>query len=180
MNVNTVSEDVPSKEAAEGAAWNRLVLEYEQDEKLRNPLPPVGGPVVRDRQEYVPKGVETYLKNRFGPDVDIGIGSRFGKPDGSGYSYDVYLREKGAQVHLAEMSAARLTIDMLPPGYSGSLTDAFQEVQQRNRFLTKQSRPEQLERTLWVMRESPRAQHMHVAQMRFSELLKFESLPRVK
>jgi hypothetical protein len=108
------------------------------------------------------------MKKRFGPDIEVGIGSRFGKEDRSGYSYNVYLREKNKFLHLAEMSSDRLTISMLPPGYDGSLKKAYEDVQKRNRFLTKDSKPEELERTLWVMRESPDAQAMHKSQVDFS------------
>ncbi len=178
MNVNTVPEDKPQE--VEFQKWNRLILEWDQEENMRNPLPASSRPDVRDRQSYVPKNVEAYLKKRFGPDIEVGIGSQFGKPDGSGYSYDVYLREKDKFSHLAEMSSESLTISMLPPGYTGRLTEEFKKVQERNRLLLRDSRPEEFRSTLWVMNESPRAQKMHASQMKFFENLKFDPLTSAK
>jgi hypothetical protein len=174
MNVNTVPED-RAKEI-EPQEWNRLILEWEQEENKRNPLPPSARPDVRDRQEYVPKSIETYLKNRFGSDIEISFGSRFGNPDDSGYSYEIYQRKNDNLTHLAKMSSDRVTLHMLPPGYTGRLAEGFKKVQERNRLLTKDSRPEEFRPTLWVMNESPRAQKMHAAQMKFFENLKFEPL----
>lgn len=169
MSVDASTEDLPASaeqpQSKETSAWNREILEYQEEENKRNPLPSIRGPIIRDRQAYVPDDVEKYLKNRYGSDIKVSIGNQSGKEDRSGYSYLVHTPENSDMVRLAEMSTERVTISMLPPDYNGYLKDEKERIEKQNKLLTKDSRPEELTRTLWVINESARAQELHKSQL---------------
>lgn len=171
MTVDADKTHGPTPESPQ--SWRSHILAYEEPVE-GHPIPTSLRPREEDRQSFVPASVEEYLKWRYGPTVQVGIGSRFGKADGSGYSYYVYTSDNGQHTQIAKLEAVSTTISMLPPNYEGPLKQAFEEVQERNRFLTTDSRPEELVRTLPMISESPEARQMHQRQVDFFKDLKFE------
>lgn len=137
-------------------------LEFEEkDVRELNPLPDPHNTPHEDesRRLVIPGGVKEYLQNRYGKEIVVDFGSRFGKPDGSGYSYGVWVDGK----EISRMTAERTTIHMLPPGYEGPLTKALEEQDTRN-ALSNSVRNEGLSRVMWRITEQPKATEMRVNQ----------------
>lgn len=157
--------DGPQRETVNPSFMNGHLLDYEEKEvRDLNPIPDVysGRPFTgEDRKPIVPGKIKEYLQNRYGPNIQVNFGSRYGNSDASGYSYSVL--NDGQPI--AEMESVRTTINMLPPNYEGPLTKVMDEHREKQ-LLSGGVRQDGPSRVMWRIKETAKAENMRVDQFR--------------